>query len=115
MCQVPWVSQHFPAQLRGPEALAQRLQARARVARDGAPLQDTAAADALLLVSGSHALRPVLSWTGALQVSVGPSHAQWHSLGLRYARIVTIERRMTWLWRARCLLLSIHALRVALC
>ncbi|CAL5225519.1 g8349 [Coccomyxa viridis] len=56
-------------QLRGPEALAQRLQERAGVARNGAPLQEAAAADALLLVSGSHALRPALSWTGALQDS----------------------------------------------
>ena len=70
MCWDGCVSQRCPVQLRGLEALAQRLQARAGVARDGARLQDAATADALLLVSGSHALRPALSWTGALQVGL---------------------------------------------
>ena len=55
-------------QLRGPEAIAQRLLAQAGLSQQGEPLQDACPADALLLVSGSHALRPALSWTGALQV-----------------------------------------------
>ena len=55
-------------QLRGPEAIAQRLLERAGLSQQGEPLQDACPADALLLVSGSHALRPALSWTGALQV-----------------------------------------------
>ena len=55
-------------QLRGPEAIAQRLLERAGVSQQGEPLQGACPADALLLVSGSHALRPALSWTGALQV-----------------------------------------------
>ena len=55
-------------QLRGPEAIAQRLLERAGLSQQGEPLQDVCVADALLLVSGSHAVRPALSWTGALQV-----------------------------------------------
>ena len=55
-------------QLRGPEAIAQRLLERAGLSQQGEPLQGACPADALLLVSGSHALRPALSWTGALQV-----------------------------------------------
>ena len=55
-------------QLRRPEAIAQRLLERAGLSQQGEPLQDACPADALLLVSGSHALRPALSWTGALQV-----------------------------------------------
>ena len=55
-------------QLRGPEAIVQRLLAHAGLSQQGERLQDACLADALLLVSGSHALRPALSWTGALQV-----------------------------------------------
>ena len=64
-------SRSFDMQLRGAQGIAQRLTARAGVSPERAPLQNTSPADALLLVSGSHALRPLLSWTGALQVREG--------------------------------------------
>jgi hypothetical protein len=65
------ISGSFDMQLRGAQGIAQRLLARAGVSPKRAPLQNTSPADALLLVSGSHALRPLLSWTGALQVREG--------------------------------------------
>ena len=61
----------YDMQLRGKQSIEQRLLARAGVSQKRAPLQNTSPADALLLVSGSHALRPLLSWTGALQVREG--------------------------------------------
>lgn len=89
-----WVRRQSPAQLSGPEAVAQRLHARAGVARDGAPLQDAAAADALLLVSGSHALRPAFSWTGALQVSLGRSCSGEDGTGIQLAKSLRLGAKV---------------------
>lgn len=69
-CQhdVPQGLQCLIMQLRTPSGIARRLLERAGVSHEGRALPDTCQADALLLVSGSQALRPVLSWIGALQV-----------------------------------------------
>jgi hypothetical protein len=61
-------------QLRGREGLRRRLLLRAGRQADGCAVAGVRAADALLLVSGSHPLRRPLAWSGVLQDSVDALH-----------------------------------------